>query len=138
MLPRFCLMIVCLTMMFTAGLVASSSNTAPAIHQAEQSGPQETVWIDHKFGVFLAEVAEFRTLKETDRADSTSDEPVYYVELRLVDRDKYPNPVQNPSQVIRLAVGQDMGFLEKNQHKTVRLFFKTDRGKLTALYSLSC
>ena len=98
----------------------------------------ELDWIDRGLGHFRAEILEFRDLRKNDEAVAITDKPLYYMKLRLIEKENSPSPISNPLEVITLAVGQDMSYLKIKNHQELTLLYQVVEGKLKQIYYMGC
>ena len=72
---------------------------------------------------------EFRDLRKNDEAVAITDKPLYYMKLRLIEKENSPSPISNPLEVITLAVGQDMSYLKIKNHQELTLLYQVVEGE---------
>lgn len=139
MLQKLSLLLVCAVMAITVGLVISPTATPSVNHDFVEINPNGNLELNEGLGAFTVQVMEFRELRKDDRAVSITDEPVYFVKLRLIKKDVRINPDQTHDEFIQLAVSSQEHYLnDLTNRKAVTIMYQVTGGKLTTIYYLGC
>lgn len=138
MLQKFSLLSVIVALVVTVGLLLTPTAPPSVNHEFVRIDPDDYLHVNQQLGAFSAQVVEFRKLKKGDRALSLTDEPIYFVKLRLF-KNEFIDSQKSHDEVIQFAVGAGEEYLKdlKDRKKVTIMFSATD-GKLKSIFYLGC
>ena len=138
MLQKFSLLCVIVALVVAVGLLLTPTASPTVNHDFVRIDPDDYLHVNQQLGAFSAQVVEFRKLKKGDRALSLTDEPVYFVKLRLF-KNEFIDLQKSHDEFIQLAVSAGEEYLKAlKDRKKVTIMFSTADGKLKSIFYLGC